>query len=127
MNIMVEGKVEFEELVDDLEKSTNLKANIGVREYQYRQVTHQEHYYEFYNDTLYFSVHDGHDLENDGEVNFEDFRFNIRIRAKVSRAERDEKRLEYGWLIFNILKENNKYQLMMVENVQRVLARYTPE
>ena len=64
-----------------------------------------------------------HDLENDRDILFDLYRYQIDIRS----FQRDEAAQEqYARSVFQKLKETTKYALMLVYDVQRKLDQYDP-
>ena len=69
-------------------------------------------------------------LINDGDLNFEDYDYEIRcypIDTEYNLAEYLRIADEFARFVFNRLKATNQFQLMMAEEVQVKLDEYVPE
>ena len=69
-----------------------------------------------------------HRLINDREFNFEDYRYQIEIGVFNIPNFSDWTRAlyDFGEELFGKLKKSNKYNLMMVEDVDRMLGEFSP-
>ncbi len=69
-----------------------------------------------------------HDLENDRDMNFEDFRYHIAVRAANlgSEEERRRWREEFARLVFEKLKVAEAHRLMLVTDLQRKVETFSP-
>src|SRR5437879_5303687 len=69
-----------------------------------------ETWYEFRNSQVVLSI-GSHEYENDRDMNFENFRYDIEVRALNINTEEERKkwREDFALLIFNKLKGTNKY------------------
>ena len=71
----------------------------------------------------------GHEFENDRDMNFEDYRYNISLRPinYKTKAEWEQIRNDAAQRIFQQLKATQKYSLMWVDDVQVKLAEFSPQ
>lgn len=82
-----------------------------------------------YDDPLFYLMIYEHELENDRDPRFEDYRYEIALWPK--RGSHPEEVME-RWrtvlapAMFEKLKATGRYDLMLVEEVQRKLAEYHP-
>lgn len=69
-----------------------------------------------------------HGFENDQGVNFEDYGYDIQIRAFNFQTEEAGKqwREEFARLVYSKLEEAQRYPLMMTENLQRKVRESQP-
>jgi hypothetical protein len=65
-----------------------------------------------------------HDLENDGELNFEDYKYEIDIRTSMGNAVMRDIQISTVAFIAKVLYNRAKLTGMLVYDVQRTLARY---
>jgi len=84
-----------------------------------------EIWYEYQNDLLIVTIGE-HTFENDRDMNFESYRFDISIyQKKINIQNQNELQiLNFAYLIFNILKSTNIGQLMMVDDLQNKIEEY---
>jgi hypothetical protein len=90
----------------------------------------EEHYFQ-YDDGCYLCVtlRKNSGLENDRDMNFEDFAYELQIRARrISDWEAAQKAcLELGQIIFEKLKKLQRYRLMLTRQLGTKLASFSPE
>ncbi|HVB76147.1 MAG TPA: hypothetical protein VNE38_21580, partial [Ktedonobacteraceae bacterium] len=62
-------------------------------------------------------------------MNFEDYNYDISVRALNLESEEKRKqwRERFAFEIFEKLKATDKYDLMMIENIQIKLAEFHPK
>ena len=120
IDIFVESEVSLEDFVQDIEKLLEIKLQ--------RISNGEEIFYEFRDPRVVFTV-GTHDLVNDREMNFEDYRYHLSARAlNISTEEERQKwRDEFARDIFQKLKTTQNYHLMLVEDIQVKLAEFHPE
>jgi hypothetical protein len=70
-----------------------------------------------------------HELENDRELKFEDFNYDIAfwVNRNLSESSVEQVRQSEGRKIFGAIKQTNKYALMLVDDLQRKLDEYRPK
>ena len=99
-----------------------------VLQIKLQPVTDNPHiFYRFAGEKKWLTLGD-HFLENDRDLNFEDFAYQIEVGAKGIHdwQEREQVRDEFACLIFDQLKNLGKYRLMLVDDVQVKLAEFLP-
>lgn len=69
-----------------------------------------------------------HDFENDRDINFEEYRYHLSVRALNldSEVERKKWRDEFASFVFQKLKATQKYRLMLLEELQVKLEEFCP-
>jgi len=87
-----------------------------------------ETWYEFRDPSIALTVGD-HELENDRDMNFEDYRYQISVRAiNVWDWEKHQKRCrDFARAVFEKLKATGRYRLLLVEDIQKKLDEFHPE
>jgi len=82
-------------------------------------------------DTYQCSVHDftlivgeDHELENDRDMNFEDYPYDVRLwrHNPADRVQAQANTLEFAKTLFTKLRNMGRYRLMLVEDTQKKLA-----
>ncbi|MCH8291886.1 hypothetical protein IH992_12395 [Candidatus Poribacteria bacterium] len=88
----------------------------------------EEIFYEFRDPQIVLTV-GTHDFVNDRDMNFEDYRYDLSVRAlNVSTEEHRKKwRDKFVRFVFQKLKASHKYQLMLVEDIQVKLEAFCPK
>ena len=119
LDIFVDFPQEIEHLIKELEFILALKLELvsdGI-----------DHWYEFRNSTITLTV-GKHDFENDKELNFEEYPYNLSIRALNISNELDRKkwRDEFASYVLNKLKITERYRLMLVDDLQVKLEEFAP-
>jgi len=86
-----------------------------------------ETWYEFGDEHITLMVI-AHEYENSQNIHFEDYRYDIEVRAlnTQTEAECEKWRGDSARSIFQKLKELNKYPLMMVEDLGVKLDQFDP-
>jgi hypothetical protein len=87
-----------------------------------------ETWYEFRDPRIVLTIGE-HDLENDRDMNFADYRYDFSVRALNVKTEEERKqwREEFARAAFEKLKATRRYPLMMVENLGVKLDEFRPE
>ncbi len=69
-----------------------------------------------------------HGLDNDRDMNFEDYQYEVRFWENTDNSPEERERLQkvVGRKIFERLKSTKKYPLMLVFDVQHKLDEYHP-
>lgn len=86
-------------------------------------------YYEFRNDRIQ-AVLTQHAYENDRDVNFEDYRYEMSITAlnqPTSPEDRQKHRDDFARRVFQRLKDSELYSLMLVDNLQIKVEEFHPK
>ena len=71
-----------------------------------------------------------HSYENDGDVRFEDYRYEISITAiKQLASETDQRqwRNDFAHRVFELLKGTQDYSLMLVDDLQLKIEEFHPQ
>jgi len=86
-----------------------------------------DNWYEFHNSTITLTL-GNHDFENDKDINFEEYPYNLSIRAlKISNElERKKWRDDFASYVFQKLKATESYRLMLVDDLQVKLEEFAP-
>ena len=86
-----------------------------------------DNWYEFHNSIITLTV-GKHDFENDKDINFEEYPYNLSIRAlKISNElERKKWRDDFASYVFQKLKATESYRLMLVDDLQVKLEEFAP-
>jgi hypothetical protein len=86
-----------------------------------------DNWYEFHNSTITLTV-GNHDFENDKDINFEEYPYNLSIRALNISNELDRKKLrdEFASYVLHKLKATESYRLMLVDDLQVKLEELAP-
>jgi hypothetical protein len=86
-----------------------------------------DNWYEFHNSTITLTV-GNHDFENDKDINFEEYPYNLSIRALNISNELDRKkwRDEFASYVLHKLKATESYRLMLVDDLQVKLEELAP-
>ncbi|HLP87532.1 MAG TPA: hypothetical protein VK184_02860 [Nostocaceae cyanobacterium] len=119
LDIFVESKTEIETFVEQIEFLLGIKLKLIHDE--------NESWYEYQNSTINLTL-GTHEFENDKNMNFEDYDYYISIRSlNIETEEKREKwRNDFAQNIFNKLKETQKYQIMLVDDLQKKLEGFSP-
>lgn len=120
IHVFVDTAENLEKFAGKLEALLNIKMEVAS--YVYGTL------YEYRNAQIVLSLGD-HDFDNDRDMNFEDYRYDIKIRAvnRDTEEERKEWREDFADLVFDKLRETGKYQLMMVDDLQVKLREFHPQ
>ena len=119
LDIFVDFPQEIEHLIKELEfiRALNLELiSDGT-----------DNWYEFRNSTITITV-GKHDFENDRDIKFEEYPYNLSIRAlNISHElERQKWRDEFASYVFQKLKATERYRLMLVDDLQVKLEEFAP-
>ncbi|MFN8496108.1 MAG: hypothetical protein U0350_51425 [Caldilineaceae bacterium] len=119
LDIFVDTDESLVGFVRELESLLNIKFEMVTTDY--------ETWYEFANSEIVATV-GGHDFENDCDIEFENYRYDIALRPinYETAAEWQERREKYANRIFDKLKATQRYQLLLVDNLQVKLAEFSP-
>lgn len=103
-----------------------LKALLHV---DFERATHgSEVWYEFRDAYVVVTVGE-HDYEDDRNLTFRDYRFDIEVRALniKTEAERKEWRDGRSYSLFERLKDTRQFSLLLVENLNTKLKEFQPD
>lgn len=119
LDIFVKPKTEMENFIKQIEFLLGIKLRLIYDE--------NENWYEYQNSTINLTL-GTHEFENDKNMNFEDYDYYISIRSlNIEMEEKREKwRNDFAQNIFNKLKETQKYQIMLVDDLQKKLEEFSP-
>ena len=120
MDIFVDADEPLTTFVLELESLLAVKFQLCSRE--------DEIWYEVNSPKLVLTVGE-HEFENDGGLNFEDYRYNIALWPINYKTEEEwaQIRNEAAQRIFQQLKATQKYSLILVDDVQVKLAEFSPQ
>jgi hypothetical protein len=118
-------------ILADSDKSLDdfVKEVRSVLGFDFQRVIDQDRiYYKFCSPNVCVYV-EKNDYENDGEINFQDYVYDIEVEVFDIHdlKERERHAKEMGWFIFEKLRESQGYRLMLVDNLQVKLAEFTPD
>jgi len=120
IDIFVDAQTGLEEFAAELEILLQIKLT--------RIDENAEIYYAFRNSQIDMTL-GTHEFDNDRDMNFEDYNYDISVRALNLESEEKRKqwRERFAFEIFEKLKATDKYDLMMIENIQIKLAEFHPK
>ncbi|MEZ2230204.1 MAG: hypothetical protein ACBR50_28495 [Microcoleus sp.] len=86
-----------------------------------------DNWYEFHNSTITLTV-GNHDFENDRDIKFEEYPYNLSIRALniSNELDRQKWRDDFASYVFQKLKATERYHLMLVDDLQVKLEEFAP-
>lgn len=86
-----------------------------------------DNWYEFHNSTITLTV-GNHDFENDKDIKFEEYPYNLSIRALniSNELDRQKWRDDFASYVFQKLKATERYHLMLVDDLQVKLEEFAP-
>lgn len=124
MSVSVDVFVSAQKPIEDFVRE--LESLLGIK-FQFIRISEDVSFYEYRNSHVAVTVLK-HDLENDRELRFEDYPYQISVRALNidTEEERKQRREDFARLVFEKLKRTNKYNLMLVENLQLKLDEFRP-
>jgi hypothetical protein len=120
LDIFIESEVPIEVFVKEMETLLGVKLQPISDD--------EEIFYEFRDPQIVLSV-GTHDFVNDRDMNFEDYHYDLSVRALNISAEANRKkwREKFAGTVFQKLKASRKYPLMLVEDIQVKLEAFRPE
>jgi hypothetical protein len=85
--------------------------------------------YDYSGTDFYLKLYGDHGMVNDRDMNFEDYPYVISLsRLNIfDRENAQTNTLDFAWLAFEKLKRTGRCSLMLVENVQKILALFSPD
>ena len=119
LDIFVDFPQDIEHLIKELEFILALKFELVS--------DGTDNWYEFCNSTITLTV-GKHDFENDRDIKFEEYPYNLSIRALNISNELDRKkwRDDFASYVFQKLKATERYRLMLVDDLQVKLEEFAP-
>jgi hypothetical protein len=120
IDIFVDSQGSLEDFVSELE------SLLGIT---FRRVHNDgEIWYEFKDKYIVLTV-GTHEYENSRNLNFENYPYDIEVRALniQTEEERKKQRDDFASSVFKQLKETNNYRLMMIENLGVKLEEFDPK
>lgn len=109
--------------IDDVRQT--LERCLGVR--FIRHDSHGELLYDTLIDNIYLML-SSHEYENDAGIDFESYKFDLSIEPHgiFDGNEALKRQAEYGLFVFEKLKHLGIHKIMLIENLQKVVARFSP-
>lgn len=119
LDIFVDFPQDIEHLIKELELILALKFELVS--------DGTDNWHEFRNSTITLTI-GKHDLENDRDIKFEEYPYNLSIRALNISNELDRKkwRDDFASYVLNKLKATESYRLMLVDDLQVKLEEFAP-
>ena len=119
LDIFLEFPQEIEQLVKELEFILAIKFDL------FSDGT--DNWYEFRNSTISLTL-GKHDFENDRNIKFEEYPYNLSIRALniSNELERQKWCDDLASYVFQKLKATERYRLMLVDDLQVQLEEFAP-
>jgi hypothetical protein len=120
IDIFVGSQIPLEDFVRELESLLEIRLQLVS--------SSGEKWYEFRDTHIVLTV-GTHEYENSRDIDFEDYRYDIKVRALNIQTEEERKkwRDDFAHHAFEKLKKMNRYRLMMIENLGVKLATYSPK
>ncbi|MCB8763058.1 hypothetical protein [Planktothrix agardhii] len=119
LDIFVDFPQEIEYLIKELELILALKFELVS--------DGTDNWYEFRNSTITLTI-GKHDFENDHDIKFEEYPYNLSIRALNISTEFDRQNWcnDFASYVFQKLKSTERYRLMLVDDLQVQLEEFVP-
>lgn len=119
LDVFVDFPQKIEYLIKELELILDMKFEI------FSDGT--ENWYEFRNSTITLTI-GKHDFENDRDIKFEEYPYNLSIRALNISNEFERKKWcdDFASYVFQKLKATERYRLILVDNLQVQLEEFVP-
>ena len=119
LDIFLDFPQEIEQLVKELEFILAIKFEL------FSDGT--DNWYEFRNSTISLTL-GKHDFENDRDIKFEEYPYNLSIRALniSNELERQKWCDAFASCVFQKLKATERYRLMLVDDLQVQLEEFAP-
>lgn len=115
--------------VDSQAGMANLAKEIeSLLDIQFQLISDRyETWYEYSNPRISLTLGE-HDFENDREMNFEEYRYHLSVRALNLDTEAERKKWcdDFARFVFQKLKATQKYRLTLVEDLQVKLEEFCP-
>jgi hypothetical protein len=119
LDIFVDFPQRIEHLIKELEFVLALKFELVS--------DGTDNWYEFRNSTITLTI-GKHDFENDRDIKFEEYPYNLSIRALNISNEFDRKKWcdDFASYVLHKLKATESYRLMLVDDLQVKLEEFAP-
>ena len=119
LDIFLDFPQEIEQLVKELEFILAIKFEL------FSDGT--DNWYEFRNSIISLTL-GKHDFENDRDIKFEEYPYNLSIRALniSNELERQKWGDDFASYVFQKLKATERYRLMLVDDLQVQLEEFAP-
>lgn len=119
LDIFVDFPQKIEYLIKELELILALKFELVS--------DGTDNWYEFRNSTITLTI-GKHDFENDHDIKFEEYPYNLSIRALNISTEFDRQNWcnDFASYVFQKLKSTERYRLMLVDDLQVQLEEFVP-
>lgn len=119
LDIFVDFPHKIEHLIKELELILALKLEL------FSDGT--DNWYEFRNSTITLTI-GKHDFENDRDIKFEEYPYNLSIRSRNISTEFDRQKWcdDFASYVFQKLKSTERYRLMLVDDLQVQLEEFVP-
>ncbi len=119
LDIFVEFPQDIEHLIKELEMILALKFELVYEG--------TDNWYEFRKSTITLTV-GKHDFENDRNIRFEEYPYNLSIRALniSNQLDKQKWRDDFASYVFQKLKGTERYRLMLVDDLQVKLEEFAP-
>jgi hypothetical protein len=120
IDIFVDSCAPLEDFVNELESLLGITFQ--------RVYDNGETWHEFKDQHIVLTV-GTHEYENSHNMNFQDYHYDIEVRALNIQTEEERKkwRDDFAHSVFKKLKETNNYRLMMIENLGVKLEEFDPK
>ena len=120
IDIFVDSRTPLEDFVNKLESLLGITLR--------RAHDNGDIWYEFKDQHIVLTV-GTHEYENSYNINFQDYPYDIEVRALNIQTEEERKkwRDDFARSVFKKLKETNSYHLMMIENLGVKLEEFDPK
>ncbi len=105
--------------------ASSLESILGI---QLQKVNREPIYYEYSDGNSRSFDFGEHYLENETDLNFEDYKYQIEI-GTFNTSSHEEKRklgLEFAQQLFDALKKSGKYRVMLVDSIDIKLDEFSP-
>ncbi|HBW57162.1 MAG TPA: hypothetical protein DEF27_04910 [Oscillatoriales bacterium UBA8482] len=119
LDIFVDFPQEIDHLIKELELILALKFELVS--------DGTDNWYEFRNSTITLTI-GKHDFENDQDIKFEEYPYNLSIRSLNISTEfyRQNWCNDFASYVFQKLKATERYRLMLVDDLQVQLEKFVP-
>jgi uncharacterized protein (DUF1697 family) len=119
INIFLQSKVSFDEVAKEIEALLSITFEFSSDIYSTR--------YEWADTHIAITLYTDVDYDNDRDMLFEEYQYELEIRALNFRKPKDREEHMYktAYAVFAQLKELHKYPLMMTYDLQEKLDEYS--
>ena len=119
IKIFIDSSLPLERLAEDLKLVLHL-------DFQQRQ-DRDETYFEAVGAPAYMTF-GTHDFENDGDLHFQNYRFDLSIEAPYPPEGEESPTSEevLSRRIYDVLRASGRYRIMLVDNLQSKIEQFSP-